>query len=81
LVCGCKPMVSCFLRTLKQQADVSELKINYIISPYAGYISHIIVFICIVLSTIIIGARGSVVVKALSYKPEGRVFDSRLGDF
>jgi hypothetical protein len=28
-----------------------------------------------------LGARGSVVVKALSYKPEGRGFDSRLGKF
>jgi hypothetical protein len=27
------------------------------------------------------GARGSVVVKALRYKPEGRGFDSRLGGF
>jgi hypothetical protein len=27
------------------------------------------------------GARGSVVVKALSFKPEGRGFESRLGDF
>jgi hypothetical protein len=27
------------------------------------------------------GARGSVVVKALCYKPEGRGFDNRLGDF
>jgi hypothetical protein len=27
------------------------------------------------------GARGSVVVKALCYKLEGRVFDSRLGEF
>jgi hypothetical protein len=27
------------------------------------------------------GARGSVVVKALCYKPEGRGFDSRLGEF
>jgi hypothetical protein len=26
-------------------------------------------------------ARGSVVVKALCYKPEGRGFDSRLGEF
>jgi hypothetical protein len=26
-------------------------------------------------------ARGSVVVKALRYKPEGRGFDNRLGDF
>jgi hypothetical protein len=29
----------------------------------------------------IIGARGSVVVKALCYKPEGRGFDTRWGDF
>jgi hypothetical protein len=27
------------------------------------------------------GARGSVVVKALCYKPEGRGFDTRSGDF
>jgi hypothetical protein len=27
------------------------------------------------------GVRGSVVVKALCYKPEGRGFDSRLGEF
>jgi hypothetical protein len=27
------------------------------------------------------GARGSVVVKALCYKPEGRGFDTRWGDF
>jgi hypothetical protein len=27
------------------------------------------------------GARGSVVVKALCYKPEGRGFDTRLGEF
>jgi hypothetical protein len=27
------------------------------------------------------GARGSVVVKALCYKPEGRGFDSRGGEF
>jgi hypothetical protein len=28
-------------------------------------------------STLSVGARGSVVVKALCYKPEGRGFDSR----
>jgi hypothetical protein len=27
------------------------------------------------------GARGSIVVKALCYKPEGRGFDTRCGDF
>jgi hypothetical protein len=27
------------------------------------------------------GARGSVVIKTLCYKPEGRGFDTRLGDF
>jgi hypothetical protein len=27
------------------------------------------------------GARGSIVVKALCYKPESRVFDTRGGDF
>jgi hypothetical protein len=27
------------------------------------------------------GARSSVVVKALCYKPEGRGFDSRCGEF
>jgi hypothetical protein len=27
------------------------------------------------------GARGSVVIKALRYKPEGRGFDTRRGDF
>jgi hypothetical protein len=27
------------------------------------------------------GARGSVVVEALCYKPEGRGFESRLSDF
>jgi hypothetical protein len=30
---------------------------------------------------VIFGARGSVVVKALSYKPQGREFDAELGDF
>jgi hypothetical protein len=29
----------------------------------------------------VVGARGSVVVKALCYKPEGRGFDTRLGEF
>jgi hypothetical protein len=29
----------------------------------------------------ILGARGSVVVKALCYKPESRGFDSRWGEF
>jgi hypothetical protein len=28
-----------------------------------------------------LGARGSVVVKALCYKPEGHGFDTRLGEF
>jgi hypothetical protein len=28
-----------------------------------------------------LGARGSVVVKALFYKPEGREFDTRWGEF
>jgi hypothetical protein len=28
----------------------------------------------------LIGARGSLVVKALGYKPEGRVFESRWGE-
>jgi hypothetical protein len=28
-----------------------------------------------------LGARGIVVVKALCYKPEGRWFDTRLGEF
>jgi hypothetical protein len=31
--------------------------------------------------TLILGACGSIVVKALCYKPEGREFDSRLGEF
>jgi hypothetical protein len=31
--------------------------------------------------TFYIGARGSVVVKALCYKPEGRGFETRLGAF
>jgi hypothetical protein len=29
----------------------------------------------------IMGPRGSIVAKELSYKPEGRGFDTRLGDF
>jgi hypothetical protein len=36
-----------------------------------------VVFLHIVHLTFITGARGSVVVKALCYKPEGREFDSR----
>jgi hypothetical protein len=32
-------------------------------------------------SYIFIGARGSVVAKALCYKPEGRWFDTRRGEF
>jgi hypothetical protein len=33
--------------------------------------------IIIIIITIIMGARGSVVVKALCYKPEGRGFETR----
>jgi hypothetical protein len=40
----------------------------------------IIVFANIVSLLQILGACGSVVVKALCYKPEGRGFDTKLGD-
>jgi hypothetical protein len=44
---------------------LSKVKLIYIFSSYYK----------------LMGARGSVVVKALCYKPEGRGFDTRWGDF
>jgi hypothetical protein len=40
-----------------------------------------IVFKLILIMKYIKGTRGSVVVKALCCKPEGRVFETRIGDF
>jgi hypothetical protein len=41
---------------------------------YVMYIYIYFMYVCV-------GARGGVVVKALCYKPEGRGFDSRWGEF
>jgi hypothetical protein len=41
----------------------------------------IIIIIIIIIIGLQSGARGSVVVKALCCKPEGRGFDTRQGDF
>jgi hypothetical protein len=43
--------------------------------------AHIQVVYSIIFSWINIGARGSVVVKALCYKPEGRGFETWWGEF
>jgi hypothetical protein len=40
-----------------------------------------LVFIYYLLNYCYVGARGSVVIKALCYKPEGRAFETRWGEW
>jgi hypothetical protein len=47
--------------------------------PYK-YVSDSKAILCVDFA-IVLGALGSVVVKAVCYKPEGRCFDTKLGDF
>jgi hypothetical protein len=68
-------------RRLGRKYILFGIAISLSFSLHIILFAKIPLFLCYSFYILLFGARGSVVVKSLCYKPEGRGFDTRRGDF